>query len=94
MTDNTAGTGPQTPAEPPRNSPRFRGSLIVVAGVVFAFLPLLITLVGSIFVDDAFNEGTSSLGTLPWLTILTMPIGVVVAVIGLVVGVVNLTRRT
>lgn len=60
---------------------------------MFGFLPLLITLVGSIFVDDAFNEGTNGLGTLPWLTIITLPIGAFIVVVGLVIGIINVTRR-
>lgn len=65
---------------------------MTAGGVVFGFLPLLVTLVGSIFVDDAFNEGTNGLGTLPWLTIITLPIGAIIVVVGLVIGVVNVTR--
>ena len=66
---------------------------MVLAGIVFAFLPLLITLVASIFIHDAFNEGTSSIGALPWLTILTMPIGFAVVVVGLVIGAKNVATR-
>jgi hypothetical protein len=38
---------------------------MILGGTVFAFIPLIITLVASIFVDDAFNERTSTLGALP-----------------------------
>lgn len=72
---------------------KIRGSLVVFGGFVFAFLPLLITLVASIFVDDAFNEGTSAFGTLPWLTFFTAPMGATVALIGLIIGAVNLVNR-
>lgn len=81
------------PPPPPARRREQRGSIIFVAGVVFAFLPIIITLVASIFVDDAFNEGMSAWGTLPWLTILTLPIGGVIALIGLVIGAGNITSR-
>jgi len=70
-----------------------RGLYVVLGGVVFAFLPLLVTLVASIFVDDAFNEGTSAFGTLPWLTFFSAPIGAVAVLIGLIIGFVNLVKR-
>ena len=72
---------------------KVRGLFVVLGGIVFAFLPLLITLIASIFVDDAFNEGNSAFGTLPWLTFFTAPIGAVIVLIGLIIGLVNLVKR-
>ena len=72
---------------------KIRGLFVVIGGIVFAFLPLLITLIASIFVDDAFNEGTSAFGTLPWLTFFSAPIGAAVVLIGLIIGAVNLAKR-
>ena len=71
---------------------KIRGSFVVLGGIVFAFLPILITLIASIFIDDAFNEGSSSFGVLPWLTFFSAPIGAVVVLIGLIIGFVNLVK--
>ena len=72
---------------------KVRGLFLVLGGIIFAFLPLLVTLIASIFVDDAFNEGTNDFGTLPWLTFFTAPIGAVAVLIGLIIGFVNLVMR-
>ena len=72
---------------------KVRGLFVVLGGILFAFLPLLITLVASIFVDDAFNEGTSAFGTLPWLTFFSAPMGAAVVLSGLIIGAVNLAKR-
>ena len=72
---------------------KVRGLYLVLGGIIFAFLPLLVTLIASIFVDDAFNEGSSSFGVLPWLTFFTAPIGAVAVLIGLIIGFVNLVKR-
>ena len=53
---------------------KVRGLYVVLGGIIFAFLPLLVTLIASIFVDDALNEGSSSFGVLPWLTFFTAPL--------------------
>ena len=92
--DHAGFDPPDIPPPPPRAAHRRqRGSTIFLAGVVFGFSPLLLTLVASIFVDDALNEGTSTWGALPWLTILTLPVGALVALLGLTIGARNVTRR-
>jgi hypothetical protein len=53
---------------------------------------LIVTLVASLFVDDAFNEGTSSFGALPWLMFLTIPTGGVIVLIGLIIVAANMGR--
>ena len=35
----------------------------------------------SVFIEDALNEGTSTLGVLPWLTFFTLPVGGVIMLI-------------
>jgi hypothetical protein len=72
---------------------KVRGLFVVLGGIVFAILPISITLIASIFDEDAFNEGTNAFGTLPWLTFFTAPIGAVVVLIGLIIGFVNLAKR-
>jgi TRAP-type C4-dicarboxylate transport system permease small subunit len=57
----------------------------VLGGVIFGISPLLFSLVASIFVDNAFNESTT-LGSAPWLMFLTLPIGFVIAIVGLSTG--------
>jgi hypothetical protein len=42
---------------------KIRGWYVVLGGIVFAILPLSVALIASIFVDDAFNEGSSDFGT-------------------------------
>ncbi len=66
---------------------------MVLAGILFAISPILITLVSSLLIEDAFNEGIGSIGALPWLTILTMPIGFVVVIVGLALGTRNHVSR-
>ena len=91
--DNALPGFPPPPPPPPPKRQRKRGSLIVLGGLIFAFLPLLITLVASIFIDDAMNEGTSAFGTLPWFMIFTFPIGGVIVLVGLTTGVWNVANR-
>jgi len=49
---------------------------------MFGFLPILIPLVASIVINDALNEGSSTLGVLPWLTFYTLPIAGVIMLVG------------
>jgi hypothetical protein len=73
------------PSNPPPNTqhrPKKRRAPIVYAGLLFGFFPILIPLVASIFIDDALNEGTSTLGVLPWLTFFTLPVSVVIMLVG------------
>jgi TRAP-type C4-dicarboxylate transport system permease small subunit len=65
----------------------------VLGGLVFGFFPIIIALVASIFVDDALNESSSAWGVLPWFTIFTLPIGIVIVVFGLVTGARNIFKR-
>ena len=87
--NNTQSPPPPPPTSKGRRKIAFR---VVLGGVVFAFLPLIVTLVASLFVDDAFNEGTSSFGALPWLMFLTIPTGGVIVLIGLIIVAANMGR--
>ena len=73
---------PSIPLMPPQRVPKKRRLLIVFCGLIFGFLPILIPLVASIFIDDALNEGSSTLGVLPWLTFYTLPIAGVIMLVG------------
>jgi hypothetical protein len=44
-------------------------------------------------VGTDLNEGNSAIGALPWLTFFTFPVGVLIAFIGTILGVVNVVRR-
>ena len=87
---------PSFPAAPPPPPPppgqKRRRSPLVLGGVIFGFSPLLFSLVASIFVDDAFNESTA-LGSTPLLMFFTLPIGVVIFIVGLASGARNVVSR-
>ena len=74
-------TFPSPPPPPPPSHQKKRRSPLVLGGVIFGFSPLLFSLVASIFVDDAFNESTA-LGSTPLLMFLTLPIGLVIFIVG------------
>ena len=80
------------PPPPPPLVQKKLGSLIVVGGVIFGFFPLLFSLVASTFVDDALNESTT-LGSTPLYMIFTLPIGVVIVIVGLATSAKNVTSR-
>lgn len=83
-------TAPPPPPPPPGQ--KKRRSPLVLGGVIFGFSPLLFSLVASFFVDDALNESTA-LGSTPLLMIFTLPIGVVIVIVGLASGARNVSRR-
>ena len=73
---------PFNPLTPPLRGPIKRRLLIVFGGLIFGFLPILIPLVASVFIGDALNEGSSTLGVLPWFMFITLPIGGVIMLVG------------
>ena len=81
--ENTFSSFPPPP--PPPSGQKKRRSPLVLGGMIFAISPLLFSLVASIFVDNAFDESTA-LGATPWLMFLTLPIGVVIVIVGLATG--------
>ena len=85
-------TFPSPPPPPPHSGQKERRSPFVLGGVIFGFSPLLFSLVASIFVDDALNESTS-LGSLPLYTIFTLPIGLVIFIVGFTNGARNRANR-
>ena len=78
-------TFPSPPPPPPHSGQKERRSPLVLGGMIFAISPLLFSLVASIFVDDALNESTT-LGSTPLYMIFTLPIGVVIVIVGLASG--------
>lgn len=85
-------TFPSPPPPSPHSGQKERRSPLVLGGVIFGFSPLLFSLVASIFVDDAFNESTA-LGSTPLLMIFTLPIGLVIFIVGFTNGARNKANR-
>jgi hypothetical protein len=83
--ENTFSSFPPPPPPPPPSGQKKRRSPLVLGGMIFAISPLLFSLVASMFSDDAFNESTA-LGATPLLMFLTLPIGVVMVIVGLATG--------
>lgn len=90
--ENSFSSFPPPPPPPPQSSQKKRRSSLVLGGMIFAISPFLFSLVASIFVDDALNESTA-LGSTPWLMFLTLPIGVVIVIVGLATGTRNVPNR-
>ena len=80
------------PPPPPPSGQKKRRSPLVLGGMIFAISPLLFSLVASIFVDNAFDESTA-LGATPWLMFLSLPIGVVIVIVGLATGARDIGNR-
>ena len=85
-------TFPSPPPPPPHAGQKERRSPLVLGGVIFGFSPLLFSLVASIFVEDALNESTA-LGSTPLLMIFTLPIGLVIFIVGFTNGASNMANR-
>ena len=85
-------TFPSPPPPQPHAGQKERRSPLVLGGVIFGFSPLLFSLVASIFVDDALNESTA-LGSTPLLMIFTLPIGLVIFIVGFTNGARNMANR-
>ena len=85
-------TFPSPPPPPPHSGQKERRSPLVLGGVIFGFSPLLFSLVASIFVEDALNESTA-IGSIPLLMIFTLPIGLVVFIVGFTIGARNMANR-
>ena len=85
-------TFPSPPPPPPHAGQKERRSPLVLGGVIFGFSPLLFSLVASIFVEDALNESTA-IGSAPLLMIFTLPIGLVIFIVGFTNGARNRANR-
>ena len=90
--ENTFSSLPPPPPPPPPSGQKKRRSPLVLGGMIFAISPLLFSLVASIFVDNAFDESTA-LGATPWLMFLSLPIGVVIVIVGLATGARDIGNR-
>ena len=62
-------------------------------GLLFAFSPLLLAFVTSLFQGGSMWDEGSGTGGYIWLMMGTLPVGFVLIVIGVVVWLVRITRR-
>ena len=90
--ENALPSFPPPPPPPPPSRQKKRRSPLVLGGMIFGISPLLFSLVASIFVDNAFNESTA-LGSTPLLLFFTLPIGVVMVIVGLATGARDITNQ-
>jgi hypothetical protein len=61
-------------------------------GLIFAISPILLAFVTSLFQGGSMWDESSGTGTFIWLMFLTLPVGFLLVVIGLVMALVRRTR--
>jgi hypothetical protein len=61
-------------------------------GLIFAISPILLAFVASLFQGGSMWDESSGTGTFIWLMFLTLPVGFLFVVIGLVMALVRRTR--
>jgi hypothetical protein len=61
-------------------------------GLIFAISPILLAFVASLFQGGSMWDESSGTGTFIWLMFLTLPVGFLLVVIGLVMVLVRRTR--
>lgn len=63
---------------------RNRGSWMAGSGCLFAFLPIITALIGGLVTGGNPWSESSGAGSVIWLMFLTLPIGLIVFIVGLV----------
>ncbi|MGA0117210.1 MAG: hypothetical protein ACO3JF_02345 [Ilumatobacteraceae bacterium] len=92
-------TAESFPPPPPQNTShkpigRKIGCLVSIAGVLLAFSPLLILAAALPFADlDGMNEANSSLAVLPWLLYFSLPFGLIIVLVGLIIWLVAMRAK-
>ena len=61
-------------------------------GLIFAISPILLAFVTSLFQGGSMWDENSGTGAYIWLMLLTLPVGFLIVVIGIVMAVVRRTR--
>ncbi len=61
-------------------------------GLIFAISPILLAFVASLFQGGSMWDESGGTGTFIWLMFLTLPVGFLLVVIGLVMALVRRTR--
>ena len=86
-------TSADSPA-PVRNTMGTTGIITMIVGVVIAFLPLIIASVSTSPGHNMWNESDSSSATAAlFLLVITIPVGGITAIVGLVLTIVSVTRK-
>jgi len=77
--------------------PGWLGWALLAASPIFAFSPFIIGGIGAQLTCDGgwanANEGNCGWAALPWAMIMTIPGGILMAVVGLVMGIVSAVRK-
>ena len=61
-------------------------------GLIFAISPILLAFIASLFQGGSMWNESSGTGAYIWLMLLTLPVGFLIVVIGIVMAVVRRTR--
>jgi hypothetical protein len=69
-----------------------KGFPFIRTGLIFAISPILLAFVTSLFQGGSMWDESSGTGTFIWLMFLTLPVGFLLVVIGLVMALVRRTR--
>lgn len=86
MSDTNSWPPPPPPPQFSNPPKRNVGCLISIAGILFAFAPILIVAIGSLFTsENVLDESTSGLAVLMWYTIFTFPVGGITSLVGLII---------
>jgi hypothetical protein len=92
-------TGAPTPYSPTQKTryPGWLGWALLAASPIFAFSPFIIGGIGAQLTCEgglaAANEGNCGWAALPWAMIMTIPGGILMAVVGLVMGIISAVRK-
>lgn len=71
------------------------GLLVMLLAPLLAVAPFLVGAAGAaVFCGPGANEANCGFGVLPWLMILTLPAGALMLIVGLVIFVVALAKKT
>jgi uncharacterized membrane protein YhaH (DUF805 family) len=91
--------GAPTPYSPTQKTryPGWLGWALLAASPIFAFSPFIIGGIGAQLTCEgglaAANEGNCGWAALPWAMIMTIPGGILMAVVGLVMGIISAFRK-
>jgi flagellar biosynthesis protein FliQ len=89
MSDATSADSPA----PARNTTGTAGIITMIVGVVIAFLPLIIASISTTPGHNMWNESDSSSGAAAiWLLLITIPVGGITAIVGLVITIISAAR--
>lgn len=76
---------------------RSLGAILLIAAPIIAFSPLVLTLIMLPFCpggSSGANEGNCGAAALPWFLIVSVPFGILMALVGLIALVVRAVRKS